>query len=210
MLYLATWTVIALTPGPAVMCTMAQSARHGFRSSLAVVSGVQFGIFLLFASIGLGLGTLLAMATTVFTILRVVGAIYLFYLGLRIIYSTFRRSVTVAAERARPLPANHGLFLRGLLIQLTNPQALMFVPALVTQFIDPHRSASGQLVIIIFTTIAVDSIVLSSYAFLAHRSNQSYRASRWSSWLERICGAALIFYGVRLLFSQMTLPNQSP
>ena len=70
ILYLATWLVVALTPGPAVMCSMAQSTRYGFRSSLAGVFGVQLGIFILFVCIALGLGTLLATATTAF-ILRV-------------------------------------------------------------------------------------------------------------------------------------------
>ena len=100
------------------------------------------------------------------------------------------------------LPANRSLFFQGLLIQLTNPQALLFIPALLTQFIDPHRSVPVQLAILVFTTIAVDSIVLSSYAYLAHRGIQSFSSSRWSAWLERIFGAALVFFGVRLLFSQ--------
>lgn len=181
---------------------MAQSTRYGFRSSLAGVLGVQLGIFILFVCIALGLGTLLATATTAFTILRVVGAIYLFYLGLRIIHSTFRHSHARTAQPAMSLPANRSLFFQGLLIQLTNPQALLFIPALLTQFIDPHRSVPVQLVILVFTTIAVDSIVLSSYAYLAHRGIQSFRTSRWSAWLERIFGTALVFFGIRLLFSQ--------
>jgi homoserine/homoserine lactone efflux protein len=198
MLYLATWAVVALTPGPAIMCAMAQSTRYGFRSSLAGVFGVQLGIFILFVGIALGLGTLLATGTTAFAILRVVGAIYLFYLGLRIILSTFRDSPT-AAQPAMSPPAKRGLFFQGLLIQLTNPQALLFIPALLTQFIDLHRSVPVQLVILVFATVAVDSIVLSSYAFLAHRGVQSFRTSRWSAWFERIFGATLVFFGVRLL-----------
>jgi homoserine/homoserine lactone efflux protein len=148
------------------------------------------------------LRTLLTTATTAFTILRVAGAIYLFYLGVRIILSTFRRPVPGAAKPAMRLPAHHSLFLQGLLIQLTNPKALLFVSALLPQFIDPHRSVPVQLVILVFTTIAVDSVVLSSYAFLAQRGIQSFRTSRWSAWLERIFGAALVFFGVRLLFSR--------
>src|SRR6266404_3901397 len=90
LLYLATWSLVALTPGPAVMCSMAQATRHGFRLSLAGVAGIQLGNFLFFICIGLGLGALLATATTAFAILRVAGAMYLFYLGARVIISTFR------------------------------------------------------------------------------------------------------------------------
>jgi homoserine/homoserine lactone efflux protein len=202
LLYLATWSLVALTPGPAVMCSMAQSTRHGFRSSLTGIAGIQLGNFLFFVGIALGLGTLLATATTAFAVLRVLGAIYLFYLGTRIIVSTFRRSAAEATRIETPATTRRGLFLQGLLIQLTNPKALLFVSALLPQFIDPHRSVPLQLAILVFTTIAVDTIVLSSYAFLAQRGIQTFRRSSVSAWLERAFGAALLFFGFRLLLSR--------
>jgi homoserine/homoserine lactone efflux protein len=202
LLYLATWSLVALTPGPAVMCSMAQSTRYGFRSSFAGISGIQFGNFVFFVCIALGLGTLLATATTAFTVLRVLGAIYLFYLGVRIIVSTFRRSSAQDHQPATNPVAHRSLFLQGLLIQLTNPKALLFISALLPQFVEPHRPVALQLSILVATTIAVDTVVLSSYAFLAHRGVQSFRTSRWSVWLERSFGAAFVLFGFRLLFSR--------
>lgn len=203
LLYLATWSLVALTPGPAVMCSMAQASRHGFRASLAGIAGIQLGNFLFFACIALGLGTLLATATTVFTMLRVVGAIYLFYLGVRIVLSTCRRrSSTGAPPPAALRTAHRNLFLQGLLIQITNPKALLFVSALLPQFIDAHRPVPLQLVILVFATIAIDLAVLSSYALLAHRGVQSFQTSRLSDWLKRVYGAALVFFGFRLLISR--------
>ncbi|MDB6039531.1 MAG: lysE type translocator family protein, partial [Verrucomicrobiales bacterium] len=155
-----------------------------------------------FVCIALGLGTLLATATTAFTILRFAGAIYLLYLGVRIMISTFQRSPSGAARDVMLPPAHGSLFLQGLLIQLTNPKALLFISALLPQFIDPNRSGPMQLVILVFTTIAVDSIVLSSYAFLATTGIRSLRKSRLSRSLERVFGAALLFFGSRLLLSR--------
>jgi len=202
LLYLATWSLVALSPGPAVMCSMTQATRYGFRSSLAGISGIQTGHLVFFTCIALGLGALLATATTAFVILRTVGAIYLFYLGVRIIVSTFRPRASAASQRVAALPARRNLFLQGLLIQLTNPKALLFVSALLPQFIDPHRPMPVQLVILVVTTIVVDSVVLSSYAFLADRGIQTLRGSRLSARLERAFGAALIFFGCRLLVSR--------
>jgi homoserine/homoserine lactone efflux protein len=202
LLYLAAWTLAALTPGPAVLCSMAQSVRYGFRSSLAGIAGIQSGNVLFFVCIAFGLGTLLAKATTAFTILRVAGAIYLLYLGTRIIISSFRRPAVNEAAPAAALPAHRSLFLQGLLVQITNPKALLFVTALLPQFIDPHRPVIPQLAIFLVATIAVDLASLSSYAWLARRGIRSFRASRFSAWLERVFGAALVFFGVRLLFSR--------
>jgi len=199
LLYLGTWSLVAMTPGPAVMCSMAQSTRYGFRSSLAGVSGIQVGNFLFFVCVSLGLATLLAAATSAFTVLRILGAVYLFYLGARIIVSTFRTSTRACQPTG---PARRSLFLQGLPVQLTNPKALLFVSALLPQFIEPHRSVPWQLAILVFTTIAVDTVVLSSYAFLAQKGLQSFRRSRISAWLERVFGAALVFFGFRLLLSR--------
>lgn len=202
LLYLATWTFVALSPGPAVMCSMAQATRYGFRASLAGICGIQLGNLLFFAAIAVGLGTLLATATTAFTVLRLAGAIYLLYLGIRIWAGTFRKTTTSSTTTATPPPTRHSLFLQGLLIQLTNPKALLFVSALLPQFIEPHRPAALQLALLVVTTIVVDLVVLSSYAYGAERGVRSFKSSRLGTWLERAFGAALIFFGVRLLASR--------
>jgi homoserine/homoserine lactone efflux protein len=145
---------------------------------------------------------LLATASTAFTVLRLAGAVYLIYLGSRILLATFHRSVAASKQPGAPLPARRSLFLQGLLVQLTNPKALLFVSALLPQFLDPRRPICFQLSVLVFTTILVDSIVLSSYAFLAHRGIQSFRSSRFSVWLERMFGATLVFFGFRLLLSR--------
>lgn len=202
LLYFIAWSLVALVPGPAVMCSMAQSTRYGFRLSLVGISGIQLGNFAFFVCVALGLGTLLATATTAFTVLRFLGAIYLLYLGIRILIGTFHGSASKIERTVVPLPARRSLFLQGLLVQLTNPKALLFVSALLPQFLDAHRPILLQLVILVLTTSFVDSIVLSSYAFLAHRGIQSFRASRVSVWLERMFGATLVFFGFRLLLSR--------
>lgn len=199
LLYLAAWALAALSPGPAVMCSMAQSTRYGFRSSLAGISGIQLGSFLIFVCVALGLGTLLATAGIAFAVLRVLGAIYLLYLGMRIIVSSLQRPSTRAGRPTVSVAAHRSLFLQGLLIQVTNPKALLFISALLPQFIETHRSVPLQFIILLFGTVAVDTVVLSSYALLAQRSIVSFRASRFPAWLERVFGAALVFFGFRLL-----------
>src|SRR4051812_1511572 len=201
-LYLLTWTVVALTPGPAVMCAMAQATRHGVRSGLAGISGIQTGNLLFFICVGLGLGTLLATATTAFTFLRIVGAIYLFYLGVRIIIGSFRPKPTQTAQLSSLPVQRRNLFLQGLLIQITNPKALLFVSALLPQFIRPERPVVLQLCIFAAATIVVDAVVLTSYACFAAKGVASFRKSRLSGWLERAVGATLVFFGFRLLLSR--------
>ncbi len=196
--YLITWALVAVTPGPAVMCSMAQATRYGFRRSLVGISGIQTGNFIFFASIALGLGALLETASILFTLIRTIGAIYLLYLGARIVFFTFRRHQN-EIKTALKTPAHPGLFLQGLLIQVTNPKALLFVSALLPQFINANAPAVPQLIVLVIATIVIDTIVLSSYAYLAESGVRTLRDSAISKWLERIFGAALVFFGLRLM-----------
>jgi len=206
LVYLVTWTLVALTPGPAVLCSMTFATRYGFRRALAGIGGIQLGHFVFFGCVASGLAALLETASTTFAIIRWIGALYLLYLGVRIIISTFRRS----ACGAEPLSVGVGLgqgrwqsrrslILQGFAIQVTNPKALLFMSALLPQFIQPNQALFGQLCVLLTITIAVDLLVLSAYAILAIRGAQSFRSSRTGAWLERVFGAALIFFGVRLI-----------
>ena len=201
LLYVLTWALVALTPGPAVFCAVTQATRHGFRASLAGISGTQAGNLVFFIAIALGLATLLQTATIAFEMLRIAGAAYLIFLGCRAFRSTFSRRD--AASRGEPLPAKHrSLFLQGLAIQLTNPKALLFVSALLPQFIDARLPLLPQLALLVVTTVLVDCLVLSSYALVADRCSQSIHNSPALSWLERAFGTALVLLGLRILLSR--------
>ena len=197
LLYLATWSLVALSPGPAVMCAMSYATRYGLRSAFVGILGIQLGHFVFFGCTAFGLAALLARATTAFTALRVLGAFYLLFLGVRIIASTLgnRRSL----EATPVLPPRRSLLLQAFAIQITNPKALLFMSALLPQFIAPERPLAFQLAVLLVTTIVVDSAVLSAYAVFAARGAHSLRGSGLAAWLERVFGTALMLFGLRLL-----------
>jgi threonine/homoserine/homoserine lactone efflux protein len=197
LLYLATWSLVALTPGPAVMCAMSQATRYGFRHALAGIAGIQLAHFVFFGGVGFGLAALLATATTAFTVLRIVGAAYLLYLGVSILVATCRPEEAGLVDAA--LPRRRNLLLQGFVIQITNPKALLFMSAFLPQFIQTEATLLPQLAILLATTIFVDAMVQVSYAYFAARGARSLRATGVTVWLERAFGAALVLFGVRLL-----------
>lgn len=197
LLYLGTWSLVAVTPGPAVMGTMSFATRYGFRHALNGIAGIQLGHFVLYGCVACGLAALLATATTAFTALRIAGAVYLLYLGGRAIAATFRTRATVQPSPA--LPSRRNLFLQGLAIQVTNPKMLLFMSAFMPQFIQPQQPLPLQLSVLLATTIAVDVVVLCTYASVASRGAHSLRAAGVAVWLERAFGVALVLFGIRLL-----------
>ncbi len=197
LLYLATWTVVALTPGPAVMYSMATATRSGLRGALAGICGIQAGNLVLFAAVALGLGALLSTANGLFTGLRIAGALYLFWLGGRVLARSFQQHKP--ADPAQQEIVDSRSALQGLLVQISNPKALLFVTALLPQFINPARPALIQFVVLVLTTVVVDALVLSSYALVAVLGARSFQRSRFRVWCERAYGSALLLFGGRLL-----------
>jgi homoserine/homoserine lactone efflux protein len=196
--YLATWTVVALSPGPAVMFAMSQGARHGMRGAVAGTAGILLGHVVCFSAVAFGLAALLASFSGAVTAIRIVGAVYLMYLGARMILSKPRADAPVAA--AAP-PPHGGLVLQGLGVQLTNPKNLLFVLALLPQFIRPDHPLLLQLSIMLAVTMLIDGAALLTYAHLAVRGARALKGSRALLWVERVFGTALVFFGIKLLAS---------
>jgi homoserine/homoserine lactone efflux protein len=198
-LYVITWSLVALTPGPAVMCIASQAARYGWRSACLAVLGIQIGNLTFFVCIPFGLAALLATATNALTFLQFAGAGYLLYLGVRMISSSYRASTRNPSEAPRLPPSRRNLVLGAFVIQVMNPKALLFVSALLPQFLNQSGHTLFQLSVLMICTVSVDAVVLVSYAFLVGRGMKSLQSCELSRWIERVFGAALVGFGINLL-----------
>jgi homoserine/homoserine lactone efflux protein len=199
VLYFVTWLLVALTPGPAVVWVMSQAVRYGLEAGFRGVVGIQIGNLIFFLCLAFGLVTLLMAITNAFLVLQIAGAVYLLYLGVRIIISSFQRTAGGTIPTGWPAEKPGHFVLRAVLVQLANPKALMFVSALVPQFLDPERPLVLQLAILFSCTFAVDTVVLGSYVLLADRGGHALRHTGIFRWIERAFGLALVGLGVRLL-----------
>lgn len=200
LLYLATWTLVAISPGPAVMFVMSEGARYGNRGAIAGTAGILIGHFICFTFVAFGLAALLASVSGAMTAIRIAGALYLMYLGVRMILSKTKSAEAVPVA-ATP-PAHGGIVLQGLLVQLTNPKNLLFVLALLPQFIRPDHPLLLQLAIMLAATVIIDGIALLGYAQVAVRGARALKGSPVITWLERVLGAAMIFFGIKLITSK--------
>jgi threonine/homoserine/homoserine lactone efflux protein len=197
LLYLTAWTLVSVSPGPAVLFAMSQASRHGMRGATAGTGGILLAHLLCFTLVAFGLMALLASIQGAMTAIRLVGAAYLVYLGALMLMAKPRATPDVNAAAPRPA-ARAGIALQGMLVQLTNPKNLLFVLAFLPQFIDPERPLLLQLAIMLTVTVIVDGVVLLAYAQLAVRGTRALKGSRLVAWLERVFGAALILFGIRL------------
>ena len=197
--FLAAW-LIALSPGSGAVLSMSHGLQYGVRQTTATIVGLQIGLAFILLVAGAGVGALLLASTTAFMMVKVLGAGYLIWLGVK----QWRAPVDGAASDAAAPSEPAGLsvrqrLLRGALTNATNPKGIVFMVAVLPQFIDPNKPLALQLAILLVTTLAVDSVVMHGYAFLASRLRalmQSVRARRAQN---RVFGGVLMGMGASLL-----------
>src|SRR5574343_590283 len=156
--------LIAVTPGPGAVISMSTGVRHGYWAALSAILGLQAAILLHLLVVALGLGALLAASEAAFVLVKFVGAAYLIWLGIQ-----KWRAPAVPIDDEVPALGRKGLFLQGLLVNLTNPKAIIFIGALVPQFVAPREPQLAQYVLIAVTLCATDMLVMSGYALAASR-----------------------------------------
>lgn len=199
--FVASWA-IALSPGSGAVLSMTHGLAYGVRGASATILGLQAGLAVILLVAGAGVGALLVASATAFTVVKVVGAAYLMWLGWR----QWRAPVEVSPDRAAPtsaaastgLPPVRQRLAIGFFTNVTNPKGIVFMVAVLPQFIDPARPLWLQLLVLLVTTIGVDLIVMHGYAFLASRAQRWLATARARKAQNRVFGGLLMAMGASL------------
>ncbi|WP_374412936.1 LysE family transporter [Hydrogenophaga sp.] len=199
--FAASW-VIAISPGSGAVLSMSHGLAYGVRQTSATILGLQLGLSVVLLIAGVGVGALLLASATAFTVVKVVGAAYLLYLGVkqwRAPVQAKAASTTEALVRHSGLPTVRERVLTGFMTNVTNPKGIVFMVAVLPQFIDPHRPLWLQLVLLLMTSVGVDLIVMHGYAFLASRAQRWLATPKARRAQNRVFGGVLMLMGTSLL-----------
>lgn len=157
--------VVALSPGPDNLFVLMQSAAFGRHAGFCVIGGISLGIIIQVILQISGLSILITHSPTAFFILQCLGACYLLYLA----YLSFRFASASNYEKKAIELSNKALFRRGLLMNLSNPKAVLFLLSFLPPAVNTSLSISPSLQIALLGTMFLLStwIVFGSIAFLA-------------------------------------------
>lgn len=204
--FVASWA-IALSPGSGAVLSMTHGLAYGVRGASATILGLQAGLAVILLVAGAGVGALLVASATAFTVVKVVGAAYLMWLGWRQWRAPVEASAAnTASDQATPtgaaastgLPPVRQRLAIGFFTNVTNPKGIVFMVAVLPQFIDPARPLWLQLLVLLVTTIGVDLIVMHGYAFLASRAQRWLATARARRAQNRVFGGLLMAMGASL------------
>ena len=171
---------LAIVPGPAVLYIRAQSVQGGRRAGVVSALGVSTGGMVHVAAAVIGLSAVLAASATAFTIVKIAGAVYLVWLGIRTLMS---RDDSIAGRRAEPTMAR--TYRQGVIVNVLNPKTALFFLAFLPQFVDPSRTVSTQVIVLGLTFVVLGFLTDGLYAVtagtLARWLRQRRRLLRYAS-----------------------------
>ena len=193
--YFIATIILSVTPGPGVFSSISSGLHHGFRLGMWNGIGMQLGSLIWVSVVALGLGAILVASETMFNVIKWIGVLYLIYLGV----VTWRsRPRTFVEDQDDNAHTAREVFVRGFLVNITNPKGIIFFAAILPQFIDIARPQLPQYVILAATTFVVDVAIMLAYTALAARVLGVMRNEQHLKWVNRTLGGTFVAAGVAL------------
>jgi threonine/homoserine/homoserine lactone efflux protein len=189
-LFLLASVALAVVPGPAVAYIVTQSIDQGRRAGLLSALGVASGGLVHVLAATVGLSALIASSATAFTIVKLVGAVYLVAVGIRRILSK--------DERGRPVqPPRAHVYRQGVIVNVLNPKTALFFLAFLPQFVDRDHSVWPQVAVlgVVFVTVAVVSDM--TYALVSDAIAGKLRTTGTGAKMRRwLTGGVFVVLGI--------------
>ena len=193
--FAACW-LISLSPGAGAIASMSAGLQYGFWRGYWNALGLQLGLALQIVIVAAGVGAILAASEVAFGLIKWFGVVYLVYLGYR---QWQALPSDMAAQTERPIGRPLTLVLRGFLVHFSNPKAIVFILAVLPQFLDPQAPLLVQHLLMGVTMIGVDLVVMAGYTGLAARALRALRSPRQQRIMNRTFGA--LFVGAAALLA---------
>jgi threonine/homoserine/homoserine lactone efflux protein len=184
--------ILAATPGPGVFASMAKAIAEGFKASLFLIGGLVTGdiIFLLFALFGLS--AIANVAGKLFLAIKIVGGLYLMYLGIRILKSNLSQICIQSKQDTNRLQT----FTSGFLVTMGNPKPILFYASVLPAIINFQEVKPFDVLVMVILIALVSFTVLGMYSYIASLSNKMNVNSRWNKRIHQIAGLVMITVGL--------------
>jgi homoserine/homoserine lactone efflux protein len=195
--YIAACLLFSIVPGPSVAVVVANSLAGGTKAGAATILGTEIAMLSMVVIVALGLQAVMALVSEAFTLIKLVGAAYLIWIGWKMFTSSGQLDMRPAGEA---MPIGRYVW-QGALVNWSNPKTLLFLGAFLPQFIDLNRPAFGQIMILGLIVMAVATLTDLFYAVIAGRARQVLTAARVRL-MNRVSGAILMLGGVWLAFQR--------
>jgi threonine/homoserine/homoserine lactone efflux protein len=198
------YLITTLSPGPNVLLVIRNSLRYGAPSAGVTILGNLLSQLMVVLLVACGVGAVIAALPQFFLLMKVAGAGYLIWLGIKQIRSGGSVSASAEADEQRAIPAasKAKLFREAFLVSSSNPKTLIFLSAFMPQFIDQSRPLPLQFAIMYLTIAACVLCVHCVYSVSVSQLKHKLRSSRLVRTFKYLGGSLFVLLGLRLLASE--------
>lgn len=197
LVYFGVAMATVMLPGPAVILTLNNSIQRGLPRTFSGIAGIALAIFLVSVISATSLGVVLAKSAFAFTIIKIIGAIYLVYLGIKI----FKSKNIMNSQTNLKESTFEKCFAEGFFISISNPKTIVFFMSIFPQFIDLSKAYVPQFIILASTFSVLIVVIHTAYAIFASLAKEKLSSDRGNGILNKITGSVFIGFGVGLVAS---------
>ena len=175
---------------------------HGRRGVVLTTSGIALALVIWVTATAVGISALLRTSGEVLFVLKLIGACYLAYLGIRALLESRSRPADLLAGMAPAAPA-HAVFRQGFLSAISNPKLGVFFVTFLPQFVLPGQPALSRLLVLGVTFAVIGWIWMNVYGLFVTRLRDVITAPRVRQWMQRVTGVVLLGFGARLALERI-------
>ena len=199
-LFVVSGLLLNVTPGPDSLFIMARSATQGWRAGFVACWGIGSGVFVHVFAAALGLSALLATSATAFTVVKIIGAAYLAWIGIGMLRQRAGAGEAVVVDAAPRAISYRAIFRQGFLTNVLNPKVALFFLAFVPQFIAPDAPSKPLAFIVLGVIFDVNGMLWchALALFTAFASRRLKVGAAVGRWLNRTMGAVFVALGAKL------------
>jgi threonine/homoserine/homoserine lactone efflux protein len=202
-LFIASGLLLNVAPGPDTAYIVGRSVQLGWRGGAAAVLGIEVGSLVHVFCAAIGLSALLAASSAAFAVVKLVGAAYLAFIGIRMLLSRPNPNADHAKIGDGAISLRR-VCLQGALTNILNPKVALFFLAFLPQFVaedSPHKAIAFVLLGLIF--ICSGTLwCLSVAAFAARAAHRVRRSGKTLQWINRALGGMFVYLGARIALLQ--------
>lgn len=189
--------LLSVTPGPDMAVVTRNALAHGRRGVILTTTGIALALAIWVTATAVGLSAVVRASSELLFVLKLIGAAYLAYLGIRTLIESRRRPDDLLASTPPAAPA-HVIFRQGFLSAMSNPKLGVFFVTFLPQFVTPGQALLPRLFLLGLIFAVIGWTWLNVYGILVTRVREFITAPRVRQWMERVTGVVLLGFGARL------------
>ena len=197
--YLIISVLTITSPGAAILLAINNAMKYDIKAVVFSSLGNILGLFLLSSVAMFGVGVLIKTSDIFFWILKIAGAVYLIYLGIKQIFTT-HKEFHISQQKHINHYSPKEVFIKGFLVAATNPKPILFFTAIFPLFLSPDHPVILQFFIMTLTFMAISFISLMTYGFISTHAKAWFFDEKSLEWFYKISGAVFVLMGIGMLF----------